>query len=231
MHTTTYSCRRPLPLATFAMGCVLLFAGQAWAQNSSLFYEDLPPSDHQLTLKNSSWYFQEQEPAKPLKLNDLITVIVDEKSQFTSEAQIQRRKQAQLNADLVDWVKLNGLNLEPAPMANGPLQVNGTLQGQFRAQSDMDLRDAMKFRIAARIVDIRPNGHLVLEAHRTVRNNDEIWDQALSGIVRPEDVLPNNTVLSENLAELNIFKREQGHVRDGYRRGWLYKLIDKYGLF
>jgi len=210
---------------------VLVSAGRAVAQNSSLFYEDLPNNAHPLTLKNSSWMYQEQDPAKPLKLNDLITVVVDIKSQVVSDAMVQRRKQAQLNAELANWVKLQGLSLRPDNMNEGDLHVNGTLQGQFRAQSDMDTRDSMMFRIAARIVDIRPNGHLVLEAHRTVKNNDEQWDQALTGIVRPEDVLPNNTVLSENIAELSIFKKEQGHVRDGYRRGWLYKLIDQYGLF
>ena len=89
----------------------------------------------------------------------------------------------------------------------------------------------MKFRISARVVDIRPNGHLVLEAHETVHQNEDTWERSISGIIRPEDVLPNNTVLSEDIAELQIFKRERGHVRDGYRRGWLYLLIDKYGLF
>ena len=47
----------------------------------------------------------------------------------------------------------------------------------------------------------------------------------------PQDVLPNRTVLSEDVTELHVDKDERGHVRDGYRRGWLYKLIDKYGFF
>ena len=48
------------------------------------------------------------------------------------------------------------------------------------------------------------------------------------GAVRPEDVLPNNTVLSENVAELRIIKRESGHVRDGYRRGFLTRFLDRF---
>jgi flagellar L-ring protein precursor FlgH len=214
-----------------ALALLTMAANRAAAQNSSLFFEDLPTNAHPLTLKNSSWLYQETDPVKPLRLNDLVTVVVNEKSQVTSDATIQRRKQAQLNAELSNWVKMQGLALKPDHMNDGDLHINGTLQGQFRSQSDLDTRDAMSFRIAARIVDIRPNGHLVLEAHRTIRNNSEQWDQSLTGIVRPEDILPNNTVLSEDVAELSIFKREQGLVRDGYRRGWLYKLIDRYGLF
>lgn len=206
-------------------------ASEVRAQSSSLFRADLPQDGPQLTLANTSWLYQALEPPKQIRLNDIITVVVDEKQQVTSLANIERRKQAQLNAQLKDWVELNGLSLQAAPQANGSPTVNGTLQGQFRAQANLATADALRLRIAARVVDIRPNGHLVIEAHKKVRSNDEQWDASLSGIVRPEDVLPNNTVLSEDVAELIIHKREQGQVRDGYRRGWLYLLFDKYGLF
>ena len=53
----------------------------------------------------------------------------------------------------------------------------------------------------------------------------------MSGIVRREDVLPNNTILSEDVAELNIEKVETGHVRDGYKRGWLLRWLDNVGPF
>ena len=128
-------------------------------------------------------------------------------------------------------VQLDGLSLKKAPQASGDPTVNGTLQSQLRAQAELETRDAMKFSIQARVVDIRPNGHMVLEAHQTISNNEEQWDRALTGVVRPEDVLPNNTVLSEKIAELSIQKREQGMIRDGYRRGWLFRLMDRYGAF
>jgi len=82
-----------------------------------------------------------------------------------------------------------------------------------------------------RLVDKRPNALLVVEGRRTITNNHEVWEQSLTGVVRPEDVLPNNSVLSENVAELRITKREAGHVRDGYRRGWMLQWLDKYQPF
>jgi len=207
-------------------------ATSANAQTSSLFMNDLPSAaGPTLTLEDTSWLYQPVEPPRVIKKYDTITVIVDEKSQVTSLANVERRKQAQLNAQLKDWVKFDGLDLVPDPQSEGDQKVNGTLQGQFRAQSNLDTRDSLKFRIAATVVDIRPNGHLVLEAHKRIRNNDEQWDVSFSGIVAPEDVLPNRTVLSERVVEPQIVKNERGHVRDGYRRGWLYKFIDKYGLF
>ena len=69
------------------------------------------------------------------------------------------------------------------------------------------------------MVDIRPNGNLVLEAHSYQQDNDEVIESSLTGLVRREDVLPNNTVFSQKIAELSVHKRETGHIRDAYRRG------------
>jgi flagellar L-ring protein precursor FlgH len=95
----------------------------------------------------------------------------------------------------------------------------------------LQTKASLQFVISAEVVDIRPNGNLVVEAHKKVQDNEDVWDQAISGVIRPQDVLPNNTVLSENVAELMINKREVGHVRDGYRRGWLTRLYDRFSIF
>ena len=106
-------------------------------------------------------------------------------------------------------------------------RVAGQYNSRFRSQADLETLDAMTFTIAAKVVDIRPNGNLVIEARRTIENNAEIWEQSLTGTIRREDVSPDNKVLSEDVAELRIKKRESGQVRDGYRRGWLTRLFDK----
>lgn len=223
-----HACR-PLVAAV----ALLLGSGSqvARGQNSSLFHQDVPAAGPPLTLGSTSFLYQPPEPPRVIKINDLVTVVVDEKTQYSEQAALQRRKQYQLNATLADWIKLDGLNIEKAPQTNGSPQIDGTLQGQGQATGNLQLQDGLKLRITARVVDIRPNGHLVLEAHQTIQNNDEKWERFLSGIIRPEDILPNNTVLSEDIAELQIYKRERGQVRDAYRRGWLYYLLDKYGLF
>jgi flagellar L-ring protein precursor FlgH len=85
--------------------------------------------------------------------------------------------------------------------------------------------------LTAEVVDIRPNGNLVIEAHKKIRNNNEIWEQSLSGVIRPQDVLPNNTVLSDKVMELSIDKRETGQIRDSYKRGWFTRWLDTYKPF
>lgn len=225
------SSAKPAVICLLCLALVATCQTPAPAQNSSLFARDIPQLGPELTLANTSWVYQAIDPPKPIKLNDLVTVIVLETSQFQSKADLNRRKQAQLNAQLKDWVRLDGLNLQPAPQSSGNEAVNGTLQSQYRSNNELGTTDLIKFSIQARVVDIRPNGHLVLEAHQSVRNNEEQSDQYLSGIVRPEDILPNNTILSEKVAELQIHKREKGEVRDGYRRGWAFLFLDRFGMF
>ncbi len=136
MHQVIVKPKIQSPVRWCILAAALLAASAAEArgQSSSLFQTDVPTSGPSLTLANSSFLYVPPEPPRVIKINDLVTVLVDEKSQFSEEAAIQRRKQYQLNATLADFIKLNGLNIEKAPQANGSPQVDGTLQGQGRAR-------------------------------------------------------------------------------------------------
>jgi flagellar L-ring protein FlgH len=89
----------------------------------------------------------------------------------------------------------------------------------------------MTFRIAAEVVDIRPNGNLVIEARREIRNNEEVWLQSLTGVVRRQSILADRTVRSDEVAELRIDKRERGFINDSYSRGWFLRWYDKWKPF
>ena len=71
----------------------------------------------------------------------------------------------------------------------------------------------------------------ILEAHRTVRNNEELWMHSLTGICRREDIGPGNTILSKDILHLNVEKRETGHMRDSYKRGWFWRWFDTLNPF
>jgi flagellar L-ring protein precursor FlgH len=144
---------------------------------------------------------------------------------------MDRRKKAHGKWALTDWITLDNFMLRPDKQGGGDPMIAGEVDTKYQAEAELETRDSMKFRIACHVVDIRPNGSIVLEGHRNIRNNFEVWEMSLSGTVRPEDIMPDNTVESENIAELRIDKREAGHVRDGYRRGWLQLLLDQYQPF
>lgn len=219
----------------FPIVCLVLLllaagASKAAAQSASLY--GAPDQRKPITLNSVSWTYQPPKEPKVYKLHDLITIVVDEKSQVISEGQVDRKKKANGALVLSDWIVLKGLNkVVPAPMANGDPTMAGAVDNKFKTDSSLETREAMKFQMAAEVVDIRPNGLLVLNGMQTIRSNEEIWEISVDGICRPEDVLPNNTVLSQNLDQKHIHKREKGHVFDGYTRGWLQQWLDHYQPF
>ena len=203
------------------------------AQDGSLFLQPAQGATR-LTLKNSSFIYRELPPeARPRELqeNEIITVIVDFRSRFLSEGGAESRKTATLTAVLADWIKLDSGALKPAPQSDGDPTVAGNLNSQYRAESDVELRDSLSFRMAAKIVDIRPNGNLVIEGHQTIRNNEERWRISLTGVVRREAIQADRTVSSDSIYDFDVDKEELGQVRDGYARGWLAKFYGRFKPF
>jgi flagellar L-ring protein precursor FlgH len=210
-----------------------LSAGSALAQDGSLFLRPVQ-NPNGLTLKTSSLVFRDLPPEaipRQLQEQDIITVLVDFRSRFLSEGDAESRKTASLSAILADWVKIDGGALKPAPQPDGDPAVTGRLNSQYRAESDVELRDSLSFRMAAKIVDIMPNGNLVIEGHQEIRTNEERWRISITGIVRREAIQADRTVSSDAIAELKIDKEEMGQVHDGYARGWLNRWYDRYHPF
>jgi flagellar L-ring protein precursor FlgH len=179
------------------------------------------------TLSNSSWTYVPVPEPEPIELHDIVTIRVQELARAASEGEVDRRKTALYNAVLLDWVKVLGFDLlKPQQQADGDQQIQGQLTQTYRAEGEIDTEEFLEFNIAAEVADIRPNGTVVLEAHRTINVNNESWEYSLSGVCRASDIGEGNILLSRDIADLRIDKRERGHVRDSYRRGFVTKFLD-----
>ena len=227
---------RPVKSSWPAMALVVWLAAcpAVFGQTSSLLQRDAPAAgDRPVTLNDGSWYYRRLPPPKQVQLHDLVTIRVDETAQVVSDGEMEQRNSSLYNAILDKWIYLDGLSaIRPNEMSDGSPQIRAQLNQLYRKEGEMETGESLKFRITAEVVDIRPNGNLVLEAHKAVQNNDEVWEYSLTGICRADDVDPDtNTVLSEDVANLSIFKRERGHVRDAYRRGWFLRWFDTFHPF
>lgn len=96
------------------------------------------------------------------------------------------------------------------------------LDNQARTGRNVDLT----FVITAEIVDIRPNGNLVLEAKKTRQINQDEETILLTGEVSPNFVV-NNAVRSEDLVNQRIKVSGKGPSSDVSKPGWLGWLFDK----
>lgn len=214
---------RLICISSLLLAVLAVAPRSAEAQRSSLYASKV---SQPLTLEHNSWLFVQLPPARELQINDLITIVVNQTLQSENEGKINRVTQSAIDARLRDWVMFDGFGFKVDPQSTGDPRARGSLDSQLRTNADLETSAKIRFTIQATIVDIRPNGNLVVEAHSQVRDNDEVLEASLTGIVRREDVLPNNTVFSEKVAELMIHKRETGHIRDAYRRGWFLRFYD-----
>lgn len=183
-----------------------------------------PPADAPTP---TSWYEVPLPTPKQVKVHDIITIRVDTGARLSSSAQLQGRRTAQYDARLNDWIMLDGLRaVKPDPQPDGDQRIQGNLNQLDRATGQLDTTESLKFDIAATVASVLPNGNIVLEAHRSIRNNEELWMHSLSGVCRREDIAPGNIVLSKDIANLQVEKRELGQMRDSYKRGWFTRFFD-----
>lgn len=180
-----------------------------------------------VNLERASWTYQPPLPTRSFRKNDIVTIRVDEITRMMAEGGAENRKQTLYEALLTDWIALDRFRLRPAPQIDGDPAVSGESNSRFRSESSVESRESLSFNIAATIVDIRPNGNLVLEARKTIRVNDNLWETTLSGICRTQDIAPDNVVLSRDLQDMEIRKEDRGHLRDGYKRGWFSRWFDR----
>ena len=194
--------------------------------SSNVSPRNLPNIDPAIGMRGVSWTYQPAPPLRQFRVQDIVTIRVDEISRTMAEGDAQKRRNSLFSAVLSDWIKLTRNGIVPDPQAQGDPTVASQSQSNFRAEASIESRESFTFNIAARIVDIRPNGNLVLEAREKFRHNDNLWETSLSGICRAQDIGPDNVVLSGDLIDLEIQKEDRGYIRDGYRRGWFQRFFD-----
>lgn len=219
---------KPLLLAIWI--AAICSASETFGQESSLFNRapQQMASPDGLTLRNSSWTYAPPQTARVLKLHDIVSIRVDELSRGMAEGTTSSRKNGVYDALLRSWVVLNGIRqAELTPQTLGDPRIQGQTNQLYRADSDLETRESLAFNIAAEVVDIRPNGVVLLEARKSIKLNDNVFETTLTGFCRSDDIGPDNVVLSRDLLDLNIDKQDRGQVRNGYRQGWFSRWLSE----
>jgi len=182
-------------------------------------------------LTNASWTYTPAPPLRTFRIQDKVTVRVDELSRTSATGSAQNRRNTLYDAILKDWIAFRDGDLGKDLQSTGDPRITGESNQLYRADSMVNSTESLAFSVAARVVEIQPNGNLVLEANKSISNNDNSFITTLSGICRAQDIAPDNVVLSRDLLDLRIVKNDQGQLRDGYKRGWLTRWINEFSPF
>jgi flagellar L-ring protein precursor FlgH len=157
---------------------------------------------------------------KASRIDDLVTIVVLEKASAvaTGDVKTQRTSNAQSSIQAA-----GGLTKAAGPWANlAKANTNTQLQGTGTTSRGTTLTAT----VSARVVNVLPNGYLVVEGVKRVQVNSENQVITVRGVVRPYDLDPTNSVPSDRVAQMEIQVNGKGVIGDSIRRPWfLYRLL------
>lgn len=87
-------------------------------------------------------------------------------------------------------------------------------------------KNKMDSKMSVVVKSVMPNGNLVIEGNRSLTTNRETQTITLSGVIRPFDVQPDNTVISTKMADAKISFAGKGSIQDKQRKGLINQLLD-----
>lgn len=151
------------------------------------------------------------------KEGDLVTILVSESSAASYSAATTTSKQ---DANSVGSNLLNSLFgiLKPGPQTSA--------DGKSSGSGNTTQSGSLRARLTAVVKHVLPNGNLVVEGTRTMVINKETQTFKLLGMIRKDDIAPDNTIFSESIAMAEIRFEGKGAVADRQRKGILTQLLD-----
>lgn len=191
------------------------------------------PAQPSILLGDVSLHYIEEPDVRVIKQHDIITIIIDENSSTTSSQSLDTKKDsgssANINA-LVNWMQLLELRLEQGDLQNTQLIDLNTAR-DFKGEGDYERKDKFTARISAKVLEVKPNGTLVLEARKSIARDSEVSMLVLSGYAREEDITQQNTILSSQLADLKIDLQNEGDIKEASEKGLITRVLDSVFAF
>jgi len=157
---------------------------------------------------------------KARHIDDVVTIRVSESTEAASQADAKNTKSTQMTAG---FDKLFGVENKINEL---PTLVSGKSDSSFQGQGSTSRATTLATSLTARVIDVLPNGYLVVEGMREIHVNNENQSIYLTGVVRPEDVGPNNVVPSSSVAQMQVRVQGKGVVSQPIKPGWLYRILN-----
>ncbi len=138
------------------------------------------------------------------RVGDLITVEIQDTSTTTLDADTSTSRNTS-NAYQIDAL----LGLEKSmtranPNMGGGITLGGSSESSSDGQGSTGRNASLVAKVTCTVVEVLPNGNLRIRGTKEIKVNRETQYLALEGVVRPRDILLNNTVRSDLIAEAHI---------------------------
>jgi flagellar L-ring protein precursor FlgH len=174
--------------------------------------EYVPPTANSLWRPGSHAFFSDPRAAQ---VGDIITVIVNigDSAVFNNDTTATRNAAQTMGAPGLFGLQTTlARALPPGTDLNKLISTNtaGSSVGVGAIKRD----ETVLVRVAAVITQRMPNGNLALSGKQEVRVNSELRELVLSGVIRPQDIMSDNTVMHDRMAEARISYGGRGQLTD-----------------
>ncbi|HVH01818.1 MAG TPA: flagellar basal body L-ring protein FlgH [Amaricoccus sp.] len=159
-------------------------------------------------------------------LGDILTVVIeiDEEAEMRNSTSRTREGSEEASIDAF----LGVANVLP----NGAMKFHPNVAMQSESQFDGDgavkRNEKLTLRVAATVVEVLPNGHLVIQGDQEVRVNFELRDLQITGIVRPMDISRYNEIEYDRIAGARISYGGRGLVSSAQQPRYGQQVVDRY---
>lgn len=161
---------------------------------------------------------------KAKRAEDVITVLIVENAKASNDTKSATDKSQDAGVDVkalnLTWAGAAANSITPS------VGFSGGVHQKYGGRGTTAREGEVKATLSARIVAVYDNGNLLIEGNKEVEVNNEKEILRVSGIVRPEDISPDNTVLSEKIADARILYTGTGDNHQAARPGLLARFIN-----
>lgn len=162
---------------------------------------------------------------KASKIGDLVTIVIMESTQASSRATTETEKQLDTDGEVsvtgfLQWIA-------DLPPVIAPIEdLEFTPSEEFSGEGRVTTTGAFTSQITATVIEVLPNGNLLIEGIRDISIAEDTATLTIRGVIDPDDVTLDNTVLSNEIAELEIIYEAEGIIADRQHDGILSRIFN-----
>jgi len=171
------------------------------------------------------------EDTRAVRVGDLVLVHINENSdaQGNTTTSLSKNSTGTTGFDgllgIIPALKRAYPDIDPTKL------ISFASQSAFAGSGTTQRQGQLTGNIAVRVVKEMPNGDLFIEGTKVVLINDEEYHLYISGLIRPPDIAPDNSISSTLLADAQVEFTGRGDLADQQRKGWFARLLDTFNPF
>jgi flagellar L-ring protein precursor FlgH len=183
-------------------------------------------SDRNATLAAASLTAVKLPEPKVIKVHDLISVIVRYRLRQQTIAKMEQDSEWDVNAKLEAWFRLHDGKWNNQQFRAGRPEIKFENKNELENEGKTKRKDLFETRLMAKVLDIKPNGNLIIVGWQRVEMDEDVQYLRLTGECNRDHLSPDGSIMSDKIFALEVRTMNEGAVRDAVKRGWLKEFLD-----